>query len=1265
MRRETMLATALLLSVVAAFGAPADQRQRSPNHGTSTLWGPDGLFGRWTPADEVVSLRTECSKTFNNHDGTYSLVLAGPVHRLGQNGEWEELSEPAAAAVRRVRESTQQFSLWGSAVRSGGDSGAYGDGTDSYDTVRVGTNPGYDPIIWAAGYPYFRVQFIYLSSELQFNGHIVGLGFFGDGQAVGGDTINRARHWLKDVSYSTFNSDNWSDPGEPVWGEGTLYLPEDSNWVRLQLHQPYTHIHGNNLLVSYWHKDGTVERAQWYRFHELAADRGKRGRDNTDSIPPMIRIRTRPNIEIVYIPIYPDMQTVAVLGPKDTVVSGQTYTPQAVVRNNGPVPAVRFEVKLDISTGYSKTRSYADWPVNSQQTLSFDNWTAATLGSFVTRCSVRLNYDSVPANNRIEVEGFVRRLDVQVVELVSPPATVDSGQEHLPSAIVRNNGNTTVSFDVRYIIEGGYTRTQRVTELAPDQERLVVFDPWTAQSRGTRAARCTTLLAGDQNQSNNRLARNVFVRVIDAASVVITSPPEEIDSGQLCVPQAVVRNNGNTTTSFGVRFDIGGYSDTRTITLGPGAQTSVAFAGWTAPRRGSFTTRCTTLLAGDMAADNNSLDGLVRVAVHDVGVVGFLAPCRQISCGPVVPEVRLRNYGTTRGPVEVMLEINSNPRYFSRLVCPEGLPLAEDTVVTFAEWLALPGSYVVRCSVFMEQDQVSANDTLSMALEVKTVDLAVTALVAPVGQVETAAVVVPAARVTNLGGQAASFEAWFRIDSMGEPVYSRSMLVQGLGEGRETLLVFDTWPKPHPYGMYSTVCSVYVANDQQPGNDLLTGWFFVVKHALRYGWRGRADIPVLPSNRPASKGAWLAADCAAELIYGSKGNKSREIYAYDPDADNWRQLAPVPAGREGRPFGKGAAGCCDGQGLLYVTKGGNTSGFWRYDTRTDSWQQLADVPLGTTRLKVKDGSGLVFVPAGAAKGSGRAGIGELEQLDVGAGFVYLLKGQKGEFFRYNTANDSWETGLAPAPNQTGKWAAGSWLVTDGTASIFAHQAKSHALYRYDLEADSWTSAVAGMPLLSRWTGKAKKSKDGGCATWLDRSVYCLKGGNTQEFWEYRPAQDSWYELDTIPAVGTTMKRRRVKAGAAIVGLRGLVYALKGNKTTEFWMYVFPPEGRARSGSVLSEGVAVRGLTDNQPGSFTVGPNPLIGGGLRISCQRERVEPVTVRVLDLAGRVQLAQTVRLRASGSLDLDMRRLGSGVYLVQLVSPGRTMSAKVVVQR
>lgn len=1232
MRRERMLATALLLSAVAVFGAPAAQQHRSPSHGTSTLWGPDGLFGRWTPADEVASLRTECSKTFNNHDGTYSLVLGGPVHRPGQAGEWDELPVPAP-----------------------------GDGTDSYDTVRVGVNPGYDPIIWAAGYPYFRVQFIYLSAELQFNGHIVGLGFYGDGQAVGADTINRARHWLKDVTYSTFGSDDWDDPGTSVWGEGTLHLPEDSNWVRLPLQQQHTHIHGNNLLVSYWHKDGTVERAQWYRFHELNADRGKRGRDNIDSIPPMIRIRTRPNIEIVYIPIYPDMQTVSVLGPKDTVVSGQTYTPQAVVRNNGPVPAVRLDVRLDISGGYSKTRSYADWPVNSQQTLSFDNWTASTLGSFVTRCSVRLNFDSVAANNKVEVGGFVRRLDVQVTELVSPPAEVDSGQEHLPGARVRNNGNTTVSFDVRYIIQGGYVQTQTVSGLAPSEERLVVFEPWVALARGTLAARCTTMLAGDQNQSNNRLARNVFVRVLDAAPVVITSPPALVDSGQLFVPQAVVRNKGNTTVNLGVRFDINhGYSDTRMVNLGPGAQTSVSFAGWIAPMRGDFVTRCTTMLADDMVSDNDNLDGSVRVAVHDVGVAGVVAPGGQIPCGPVVPEVRLRNSGTTRGPVEVTLSINANPRYFGQVNCPEGLPPDEDTVVTFPEWLALPGHYVVRCSTFMERDQVRANDTFSMTLEVRTVDVAVMAIASPAGQVETAAVVTPTARVVNLGGQAANFEAWFRIDSMGEPVYSGSMLVKGLGQGRETLLVFDTWPKPHPYGMYSTSCSVYVANDQQPGNDLLTGWFFVVKHAQRYGWRSRSDIPVLPSNRPAGKGAWLVSEPQAELVFGAKGNKSRDVHVYDPDVDNWTQRSPVPAGREGKPFGKGAAGCSDGQGLLYLTKGGNTSGFWRYSTATDSWQQLADVPLGTTRLKVKDGTGLAFVPADTMEGPG----------DQSAGFVYLLKGQKGDFFRYNTARDSWETGLVSAPSQAGKWAAGSWLVTDGATGIFAHKAKSHVLYRYDLKGNSWTQAASGMPLLSRWTGRAKKSKDGGCAAWLGRSVYCFKGGNTQEFWEYRPAKDSWYELDTIPSVGTSGKRKRVKAGAAMVGLRGLVYALKGNKTAEFWMYVFPPENSAKSGPALQDGVLASGRgaersKDQGTEWLRVGPNPVAGGIARVSCRVSSTGPVTLQILDPAGRVRIQQARSSGQTGSFDIDMRSLCPGVYLVQLVASGEVRTAKLVLQR
>jgi hypothetical protein len=1095
------------VSLATSFVSGAVEPERSP-------WARDGLFGRWNRADEVVALRTECSKTFDNHDGTFSLVVSGRLHRRDENGNWVELPESD-----NVRPAPR---------------------VETDDTARVGSGVGYDNEMWAADVPYFRSQHIYLSSELLFNGHVVGIGYFSDGDGGIGDTICLTQHWLEDVTYSTYNNTNWTGPGTMVWGGDTLTLPNLNGWVRLGLTTSFLHLHGNNLAVSYRHQDGSIERSQWYRVHSPGANRSKRGRSNSQNPPDMTLIPTRPDLELVYIPVYPDVQTTEIRAPKDTVVSGQSYTPQAVVRNNGPVRAVTFDVRLAISGGYSSTRTVTNLNSGSQTTVNFAGWTAAPLGPFAVVCSTRLSGDSVESNNRLTAEGFVRLLDVEVRELVSPPASVDSGELVRPRARVRNNGNTPVTFDVRFTVGDGYVSTQSV-------------------------------------------------------------------SG-----------------------------------LGPGDETTVDFAVWQPSRRGSFATRCTAMLTGDQVPIGNWLNGSVAVAVHDLGAVAVVEPFGPLC--DLTPQARVRNYGTLREPCAVVFSINSRPPYSDTLSLPAGLPLNVDTVVSFAAWTPVPGAWTARCSTALANDQVRDNDTASCEFTIAGIDIAVMAIRAPGTFIDTAMVVVPAGLVKNLGVAATGFTAFFAIESAGVPVYSGSVPVAELPVGAETVVLFDTWAKPHCPGAYVARCSVAAPGDQTNANDRLSMGFNILTDKLTYGWRIRADLPAGPSGKAPKDGAWLAYDKTSGLVYGAKGAKTPDFYVYDPLADTWAALRPFPAGTEGRPPYRGAVGCGNGSGLLYATRGNNTTGFWCYSAALDTWTQLADVPLGNAGKRVKGGTDLVYVP-GAQD------------------YVYCLKGYQDEFYRYNPTLDTWETRASPqGPVQ--KWNKGSWLVSDGAGTLYAHQAKYHNLFAYDIARDTWRRQANGMPKLSRYTGRAKKSKDGGSATFYGGAVLALKGGNTQEFWRYDVAGDSWHELDTMPAYGTTQKRKKVKAGADLVEVDGTFYAFKGNKTPEFWQYVpfpAPTESRSRTGVQVSSVIVGRGPS-------AVLPNPLRAGFVTVTAGGQAARwssgPVTVSVHDATGRLVQRSAFGAQQS-AVTLDLRRLSTGIYLLRIEAGGCVTTQKLVVRR
>jgi hypothetical protein len=944
-----------------------------------------------------------------------------------------------------------------------------------------------------------------------------------------------------------------------------------------------------------------------------------------------------------------DAQALSIDVPPDTVDSGTVLSPQATVRNDG-VPAASFPVWFEITGLYLSTGAVTNLAPGATQAVTFDPYTLNTRGSWPVRCTTRLTGDVYASNNLRTGTVFIRVRDAHALAILAPTDTVDSGASIVPRAVVRNDGNTPATCSLRFTITDGYSDTRTVTNLAPDSAETLSFASWTATQLGAFTTRCTTMLAGDLVPANNVVTGSVFTRLRDVEAVSIEAPTDTVDSGVQVQPSVTLRNNGNSPVTFDVRFTVSdGYSNTGTVSnLGPGATTSVVFAPWTAARRGTFATKCTTMLAGDVQSANDSVAGSVTVAVHDVAATAITAPSGAAPPGPLTPEATVRNCGTVREPCKVFFAINSAPAYLDSLQLPSGLPLA-DTILGFASWTATPGNYVARCSVYMASDQVRVNDTVSAAFTVRNVDVGAVSIVVPTDTIDSGALVRPAAIVGNYGATAATFKAFFLIDAVAGNVYRDTLTVANLGPGDTVRATFCEWPKPRAPGQYWTRCSTYIVSDQNPANDTVGGWFVVAVSAppLPPGWHEKHPLPGLPSGKQVKDGGWLALNAGNGLVYAAKGNKTADFYSYDPTEDSWTRLAPMPDGKENRRPGKGAVGYADGRGVVYATKGNNTQGFFKYVAGKDSWYQLADIPLGTTNKKVKGGTDIVFIPGDP-------------------GYVYLLKGYKNEFWRYKPASDSWSS-LPDAP--AAKWDKGSWLVYDDAKTVFAHQAKYHGFYAYDIQAGSWGPALGGMPYIGMM-GKSKKSKDGGCGAWLRGAIYALKGGNTQEFWRYNPALDSWHELDTMPQFGTTGKKKKVKAGGDITATADLLYALKGNKTLEFWQYV-PYTTISGQQTSCRNGVQDRWVIGKRRLEMTIVPNPMRAGFATVcwaggDSPHAGTAPCRVGIYDATGRTVLHQTYGVgRDASSVRLDLRSMNAGVYIVRLSGADFAATQKLIVQR
>jgi hypothetical protein len=480
-------------------------------------------------------------------------------------------------------------------------------------------------------------------------------------------------------------------------------------------------------------------------------------------------------------------------------------------------------------------------------------------------------------------------------------------------------------------------------------------------------------------------------------------------------------------------------------------------------------------------------------------------------------------------------------------------------------------------------------------------------------------------------------------------VYQRSINVTGLAKGEDTVLTFPPFGLDTAQGTWRVRCSTSYAPDSTRANDTASQPFYVVAGINRppAGWHELKSLPSGPSGKKVKDGGWLVYMDADEMIYAAKGYKTTDFYHYDPYADTWGQCASIPLGREGKPPSRGAAATCDGEQFIYATKGNNTPGFYRYNIENNAWSQLADVPLGSTNKKVKGGTDLAFVEGDEHP------------------YVYLLKGYKNEFWRYDADAGTW-LALPLAPQGANiKWDKGSWIVFDDDTTIYAHKAKYNELWSYAVNRDSWGAMLKGMPLTGG-SGRRRKSKDGGSATWAD-GIYALKGGNTTEFWLYLPEENDWHELDSIPAVGSTGKKRRVKAGGDITtDWYDTFYALKGNKTFEFWRYVLSAVGtgaRTEREGVMASGLAIGDW------QFAISPNPLASGFATLSFTRpldhSTTGPLLLSIYNVAGQRVMEQTLAAGRSGIVNLDLRHLSNGVYLVKLESQDFTVTQKLVVQR
>jgi len=352
---------------------------------------------------------------------------------------------------------------------------------------------------------------------------------------------------------------------------------------------------------------------------------------------------------------HPDMAVTSILAPQGQYDHYDTVIPQAVITNRGDVMS-RFNAFMYIGLPYGDTVQVTSAPEPGDSVVvAFKPWPAHPTGLVPVRCSLETDGDVDPGNDFLTDTVQVRTIDVGCRLIVSPVGPVDSGAFVMPVARYKNYGLSPHTFPVWFEIDAPYrmaaewpggiaknsaagSRTSltitrpldrstagplvlvyedsATITLGAQESMDVSFELWQAYPVDSYQMRAYTALAGDDNPANDTVSVPLIVRhpLHDVGVLAILAPADTVDTGEVVVPRAVIRNLGSTQESFRIRFTIGRFFTSETaMTLPAGLSDTAEFAAWTANQVGAHPARCTTMLAGDNAPLNDFLQKQVVV----------------------------------------------------------------------------------------------------------------------------------------------------------------------------------------------------------------------------------------------------------------------------------------------------------------------------------------------------------------------------------------------------------------------------------------------------------------------------------------------------------------------------------------------------------------------------------------------------------------------------------------------------------------------------
>jgi hypothetical protein len=404
----------------------------------------------------------------------------------------------------------------------------------------------------------------------------------------------------------------------------------------------------------------------------------------------------------------------------------------------------------------------------------------------------------------------------------------------------------------------------------------------------------------------------------DVAVAEIPYPAGNIDTVTAIFPQVRLRNNGAALAVPTATFDIYGiggiaiYSQTLTLTLAPGQDSTLTFPEWPRPHMpGQYTTRCSTACPFDTIPANDIAFG--AFAIHAVAAdTGW----QQLS--PVPPGARNKRV-KDGGCLSYLEEPLNGVSYVYLLKGANRLEFYRYNTIT---------------SAWEPRESIPAYGSSGKKKAVK----------------KGGTITTDAANQKLYAAKGGNTREWWMYD----PALSQS----------------GTYPWIQKPDVPTGAVAIKEGNGSTALRIADTTWIYLLKcgstqefyayNTSTDTWRTLAPAPLGPSGRGFKKGSSLAAH--AGKVYCLKGNYN-ELYVYDPATNTWASRVALPFyGNSGRKKKAGDGSAMDSDGIvsLYALKGGNTLEFWQYRDDSNRWRQRADMPAGAGR-QVRGGGDIAFI----------------------------------------------------------------------------------------------------------------------------------------------------------------------------------------------------------------------------------------------------------------------------------------------------------------